>query len=282
MPYLTPTLTARTSPFLSATNTGLGNVLFQIASVYGIARQTGRTPSYATVRVFAETLASRFGYTHGTTVFRTCLEFQDSGCEDPTLRDTTHKCVNPSLLETLRTSSESYQIDGYLESPLYFASVREDILRMFAPDRERIRSLYPELFDPSIVPVSVHIRQGSDRNTGCTRAYYVRAMEYIRDRVPTAQFFLISDGVDTMGLPGRRISGQEDYIDLWVCSVCTHNITTYSTFSWWGAYLNTNPDKLVTYPASAARFISSWNGLPVETIARDYFLSAICIEDEQE
>jgi hypothetical protein len=282
MLYLTPILTARGSPFLSATNTGLGNVLFQIASVYGIAHQTGRTPSYATVRAFAETLASRFGYTHGRTLFRACLEFQGTGCEDPTVHEATHKCVSPALLDSIRASTTSLLIDGYLESPLYFASVREDILRMFAPDRDRIRALYPELFDPSRVFVSVHIRQGSDRNTGCAPAYYTRALAYIRERAPTAEVLIVSDGPDTLGLPGRRIAGHEDYIDLWICSLCAHNITTYSTFSWWGAYLNTNPTKLVTYPASAARFISRWNGVPVETLHTDYFLSAVCIEDEKE
>jgi hypothetical protein len=39
-----------------------------------------------------------------------------------------------------------------------------------------------------------------------------------------------------------------DYIDIWIMSVCHHNIICHSTFGWWGAFLNKNENKCVIYP----------------------------------
>lgn len=111
--------------------------------------------------------------------------------------------------------------------------------------------------------VSIHIRHGdylqlTDWCHVLSADYYHRAMEYIRNRVDNPVFYCFSDDLQWCkeNLKADNIvfvdgnHGQESYRDMQLMSLCKHNVVANSTFSMWGAWLNSNPDKIVIRPQS--------------------------------
>lgn len=113
--------------------------------------------------------------------------------------------------------------------------------------------------------VSIHIRRGDyikspiyRRTHGnvCTFDYYIKSIEYILQHVKKPVFFVFSDDIqwakdnlslnDVYYISGNN--GLNSYIDMQLMSLCKHNIIANSTFSAWGAILNSNPDKIVIAP----------------------------------
>jgi hypothetical protein len=110
--------------------------------------------------------------------------------------------------------------------------------------------------------VSVHIRRGDYLENPmyggiCTEEYYKKAIDYIKQRVENAKFYLFSND---MPYVQDRFRGEEfvyvennsedkGYIDLYLMSLCKHHIIANSSFSWWGAWLNAAKSKIVVAPS---------------------------------
>ena len=278
MPYIAPYITAIESRWLSAGNTGLGNVLFQIASCYGLAQDSGRALDYTRVHLLGRILKERYGYDHQSTIFRKCTAPSEPVSYMRYPEGVYYKQPHPVILNEMKNRPENFIVDGYMEWPPYFHAHRAEILDLLAPDEvslATLREAVPELSDPDVTPISVHIRVQADANTHTDRSYYTRAIQYFQERCPNAVFLIFSDGdVGDLGVPSRRVR-LVDYQELWAMTLCHHNITSYSTFSWWGAYLNDRPDKIVTYPKSALDYNRSRNGR--SDLEVNYFLGGVCI-----
>ena len=112
--------------------------------------------------------------------------------------------------------------------------------------------------------VAVHVRRGdyllpeNSRKYGniCTLQYYKNAMQYMKKKVPDAKFYFFSNDSEWVRknlANGDSVivdcnHGKENYLDMYLMSQCSHNIIANSSFSWWGAWLNQNPDKIVISP----------------------------------
>ena len=112
--------------------------------------------------------------------------------------------------------------------------------------------------------VSVHIRRGDylrkqiifEWHGVMSKEYYNSALEILQSKVKDVKVYYFTDDVDWVSqnlLPlfkGEIVSlnTKSHYEDLYLMSHCQHNVIANSSFSWWGAWLNTNPDKIVIGP----------------------------------
>ena len=139
--------------------------------------------------------------------------------------------------------------------------VRESI-NFRGTDSEYIQQMEEKI--TSCNSVSIHMRLGDYLNNDslyggiCTPDYYKRAVDMIKETVEDPVFFLFSNDVEEaariLGLEGavpvEGNTGDRSYLDMYLMSKCKHNIIANSTFSWWGAWLNTNKDKQVYCPTT--------------------------------
>lgn len=107
---------------------------------------------------------------------------------------------------------------------------------------------------------SLHIRKTDYITTkkdiyhSCPLSYYYQAIEKIAKNSNNLQIFVFSDDISwckenlKTDFPTTFVEGNKDYEDLILMSFCKHNIIANSSFSWWGAWLNKNPDKIVIAP----------------------------------
>ena len=163
------------------------------------------------------------------------------------------------------------QIDGFFQSEKYFIHNRDHILTMFEPEDlilDLINQKYSKQLNQNCV--SLHVRRGEylqlqQYHPVLPKDYYEKSINYITERVDNPIFLIISDDPqwckDNFQLSNTVIIDQNrDYIDLFLISQCKHNIIANSTFSWWGAWLNKNPNKIVIGPSQwFGPAYSSWN-----------------------
>lgn len=165
----------------------------------------------------------------------------------------------------LRIDESAYLI-GYWQSEKYFADVAELIRQEFTLKSEPDK-LNEQVLDEIEVAnsVSLHIRRGDYISNPVTNKvhgvlgldYYSRAVNYVASRTAQPHFFIFSDDI-AWAKENLRLSfplsfiehngkGRE-YEDLRLMSRCKHHIIANSSFSWWGAWLNANPEKIVVSP----------------------------------
>lgn len=162
-------------------------------------------------------------------------------------------------------SFDDMYLSGYWQCEKYFADIRKTLLKKFTFPVEN-SSMYEKKLSQIQMSqsVSIHVRRGdylTEQNTKvygniCTLNYYRNAISYIREKVKDAVFFLFTNDKDWVREKiyeeGMVIvdcnSNDQDYLDMFLMSQCKHNIIANSSFSWWGAWLNQNIDKIVISP----------------------------------
>ncbi len=111
--------------------------------------------------------------------------------------------------------------------------------------------------------VALHFRRGDyvskplsrKVHAVCSNDYYYKGIEFLQKNINDLRFFIFSDDIRWVknnfdfkkNLTYISNSGPE-FEHLYLMSQCKHQITANSTFSWWAAWLNDNPEKIVITP----------------------------------
>ena len=219
---------------------GLGNYLFQIAAGYTLAM---RNYDNFAVDFSKATRVHKDVNTYKDNILRK-IKDDNFECE--------HSYIEPKFSYSEIPYNKNLELRGYFQSEKYLD--RELILDLYSIDSKSYGRIFKEYL-PFDNVVSLHVRRGDyldkiDRHPPTKLSYCKDAIDYFGSKY---DFYVMSDDINWCkeNLKGdniRFIEGEPDYIDLWLMSLCEHNIITNSTFSWWGSWLNKNRDKVVVAP----------------------------------
>ena len=155
-------------------------------------------------------------------------------------------------------------LDGYWQSELYFKDCSKEIKKIFSfSDKlDEQNQLISNDIDQSN-SISIHIRRGdfllkrNDNHYMNLKEYYLKAINESSKFFKNPKYFIFTDDpswvTDNFVLDHSYFivavnQGAKSFYDMHLMSLCKSNIIANSSFSWWGAWLNDNKDKIIYAP----------------------------------
>lgn len=154
---------------------------------------------------------------------------------------------------------------GLWQTEKYFEHCKEDVRKNFTflPfDEPKNIEICNKMMNEN--SVAIHVRKGADYQKDvlylgiCSKEYYDRSIAYIKECVADPVFYVFTDNhnwvkenikdIEYTLVDWNPTSTKKNFRDMQLMSCAKHNIIANSTYSWWGAWLNTNPDKIVIAP----------------------------------
>lgn len=160
---------------------------------------------------------------------------------------------------------------GYYQSEEYFEKYSELIKFLFEPTYDFIKEIYQKLPFLNEEVTVISVRKGYDYlgNSGyhptISLEYIYEALKYIPDN---QHYLIMSDNIEWCkeNIKLENSSFCEGFLpheQMWIMSLCHHYVISNSSFSWWGAYLSRNVDKVVVAPETwfGPDFRGTWNNM---------------------
>ena len=159
-------------------------------------------------------------------------------------------------------NAEQLFLNGYFQSEHYFVKYREALLKDFkitSSIKKATKVMLEEIAKSD--SVSIHIRRGDflkhEIHNTSKEDYYKKAMQLVESKIDKPTYYLFSDDMNWVKSNFKTSyktvyvdfnDANTSYEDMALMSNCKHNIIANSSFSWWSAWLNTNPNKIVVAP----------------------------------
>lgn len=231
---------------------GLGNQMFQaahaLAQSWRYNREAVFIPRWRFVTEYEPGHAGNSPSSYQNNVFRN-LKFVES-IDDFSIIESPNWYFTKMIPQDKNTSFR-----GYFQSSKNFYGFDKKIRDIFSPPESWINEIlqrYPQLKQDNTV--SVNVRRGDylfnpDIHPVVSLNYINNALDEIGSY---STMFVLSDDVkwvrENMHYENMVIVEIQDYEGMWLMSLCKNNIISNSTYSWWSAFLNRNPNKIVCCP----------------------------------
>jgi hypothetical protein len=235
---------------------GLGNMLFQIAATYSIALEKNTTPSFYNLDGQLTYLNNEKGFNpklNHSFEYKNLNGFNNLTTSTPPNGTPVYRY--PFHYQNIQTQGDNFIVDGFFQSEKYFIKHEKEIKELFKPT-ENILNLISEKYSDYLKnkTTAVHVRRGDyvkHRNI-----HPPQDLQYYRNSISLTEYdkiLVFSDDLswcknNFIGDEFIFIEGEKDYVELYLMSMCDNVITSNSSFSWWGAWLNNNPNKKVIGP----------------------------------
>lgn len=249
---------------------GLGNQLFEIAFVLTYGWTYSFTPLFKKIRFSYSRVKPRSVY--WDSLFRKVpvknfLPMNLAFYQEKTLAY--YEIPKPKEILKNKNYNGIY-FNGYFQSEKHFDDYREKLLPILfyinPKEKRELKIKYPEIFIDNKITISIHIRRGDNVShpkelrspyLWCSD-YYQNAIAFFEEKYgyENIRFVVFSSDLDWSKefmrneFPKYKVifPHELDYLELYLMSCCKHQIIASSTFSWWAAYLNKNPEKIVVAP----------------------------------
>ena len=245
---------------------GLGNQLFQIAAGFGIAQRNNMNLFIINTSDIKQT------FTHiddNNTLLNGLFEkFPKIHMNAIQLEGMLHikEKEDDCFTYTNITPECDIFLDGYYQNEKYFSEDKKQFFSMLkstTPYRQFMEKIEGDSNLAKLLKRSyfIHVRRGDYLKLGNlykidNDKYYKLALKRILSKEPQAHFIIFSDDIEYCKTYSGFSKINKYYIDtspletLVLMSCCMKGgICSNSTFSWWGSYLNENPNKFVTFPS---------------------------------
>lgn len=264
---------------------GIGNQLFQI---FALIATSLRHKIPFCFPYYDTTSSGILRFTYWKSFLRALLPFTQNALNNVTRYNEPAFTFTPLPVSTNGT----IMYYGYFQSEKYFKAEYKQICQLIKLGelQKQIRSeLSATYLRENCTNISLHFRLGDYKNNPAHLvlpiSYYVAALKHVMTSLDTPVrviYFCEREDIAIVDAAINTIKGEinadfircsddvDDWKQLLLMSLCDHNIIANSTFSWWGAYFNQNPHKIVTYPAQWFGPVLAHNNLadlcPIEWI----------------
>jgi hypothetical protein len=256
-------VTAYFSGSLNKNNTGLGNVLYQLSTVYSICKKYNIQFNAYYINKYLEKL-KQFGLNHNETIFRNInLSIQEEKTDIELVAGDAHIYSKKIIQDILENKDKNILIkDSYLQSTKYYIEYEKEIQQLFEPNeffKQLIKKKNPKIFDDTQSNICIQMRLNWGLGIELNTQFILKAIEYLKNQnfiQNNINLWIFSDNMPKAkkilsSLSNYNIifvnDNKYDYEDLWMMSLINNHIVSFSTFSWWGAFLNQNDNKKIIY-----------------------------------